>query len=479
MGLPTIGILSAGVFGVFALSLVLPLFVALVEGNWRALEAIFLVGIGYGFLSSVTILSLSRRARTLNRAGVFTAAIAVWLSLIAAAVPLFMLVENQRLIPAIFEATSAAVTLGSTLRPPADLSPSMIFYRATVAWMGGLTTLTLAVYVLGPYRVGGIPNANLRQVQHARTENDPRILVTLQSIAIPYLTLTIACAILLVIVRVPADDAIVVAMSMLSTNGFVPPGSTTSVLDNRLAEIIMMVFMLIGATSIIWHRLIVTRAGEDSREHHEGMLYLTAIAVLVGIAVLASILSPPEGLRGFESAFNYVFDMISIATTTGVTHDQRLGVAIPFEAILIIVFIGGCSYSTAGGIKAFRLLTMLKHVGNELDRLVYPSAILRDDVQYDTQQRVIAKSVWSTFFLGVLAVTIALLLFAAQGHSLPSAMALAAGAFSQVGNLVDSAVPGLSQGAVSDSTLLTLSALAAVARMEILVVLAAIAGNRW
>ena len=479
MGLPTIGILSAGVFGVFALSLVLPLFVALVEGNWRALEAIFLVGIAYGFLSAVTILSLSRRARTLNRAGVFMAAITVWLSLIAAAVPLFMLVEGQRLIPAIFEASSAAVTLGATLRPPADLSPSMAFFRATVAWVGGLTTLTLAVYVLGPYRVGGIPNANLRQVQHARTEHDPRILLTLQSIAVPYLTLTIICAVLLVIVRVPADDAIVVAMSMLSTNGFVPPGSTTSVLDNRLAEVVMMVFMLIGATSIIWHRLLIGRAGEGSREHQEGMRYLAAIGALAGLAILASIFAPPTGRQGFESAFNYVFDMISIATTTGVTHDQRLGVFLPFEAILIIVFIGGCSYSTAGGIKAFRLLTMLKHVGNELDRLGYPSAILRDDVQYDTQQRIIAKSVWSTFFLGVLALTMALMIFAAQGHSLPAAMAIAAGAFSQVGNLVDSAIPGLSQGVASDATLLTISAVAAIARIEILVVLAAITGNRW
>ncbi|WP_417581510.1 potassium transporter TrkG [Pelagibacterium sp.] len=477
--MPTIGILSAGVFGVFALSLVLPLFVALVEGNLRALEAIFLVAIGYGFLSAVTILSLSRRVRTLNRAGVFMAAITVWLSLIAAAVPLFILVEGQALIPAIFEASSAAVTLGATLRPPADISPSMTFYRATVAWVGGLTTLTLAVYVLGPYRVGGIPNANLRQVQHSRTENDPRILVTLRSIAVPYLTLTIFCAMLLIIVRVPADDAIVVAMSMLSTNGFVPPGSTQSVLDNRLAETVMMVFMLIGATSIIWHRLLIGRVGRDSREHHESVRYLVAIGALVALAILASIFAPPAGRYGLDSAFNYVFDMVSIATTTGVTHDQRLGVSIPFEAILIIVFIGGCSYSTAGGIKAFRLLTMLKHVGNELDRLVYPSAILRDDVQYDTQQRIIAKSVWSTFFLGIVAVTIALLIFAAQGHSLPAAMAIAAGSFSQVGNVVDSAIPGLSQGVASDATLLTISALAAIARIEILVVLAAITGNRW
>src|SRR5690606_1308180 len=131
-------------------------------------------------------------------------------------------------------------------------------------------------------------------------------------------------------------------------------------------------------------------------------------------------------------AFNYVFDVISIATTTGITHDQRLGLSIPFEMVLIVVFIGGCSYSTAGGLKTFRLATMLRHVGNELDRLVYPSTVSRDDVQYDAQQRFVARSVWSTFFIAMLAVTIAMLAFSAQGYGLPDAMALATGAFSQV-----------------------------------------------
>src|SRR5690606_8418519 len=115
----------------------------------------------------------------------------------------------------------------------------------------------------------------------------------------------------------------------------------------------------------------------------------------------------------------------------------------------------------------------------ELDRLVYPSAILRDDVQYDSEQRIIAKSVWSTFFLAVLTVTIGMLFFAAQGHALPAAMALSAGAFSQVGNLLASATPGLTEGIASDETLLTISALAVVARVEILVLLDAITGNRW
>lgn len=475
----TIGVLAAGVLGVFALSMMLPLLVALLEGNFAALEALFLIALGYGFLSVTAILALSPRARPLSRAGVFSAAIVVWISLIAAAVPVFMLVEGKGVIEALFEASSAAVTLGTTLVPPAEIAPSMAFYRGTTAWIGGLMTLTLAVYVLGPYQVGGMPNTNLRRVQHAQTEDDPRILTTLRAITAPYLGLTVLCAVLLIVMRVPADTAVITAMSMISTNGFVPGNTEGTVLANPAAELVMLVFMVLGATSIVWHKLVLARDRTQSRESAEGRLYLTALGVLIALAIAAAIFGSRNEYGMADTAFRYVFDIVSIATTTGISHDRSLGLSIPFEVILIVVFIGGCSYSTAGGIKAYSLLTMLRHVDNELVRLVYPNAMLRDDVQYDEDQRAIAKAVWSAFFLAVLTLTIAIQIFAAQGYELPAAMALATGAFSQVGNVLVSAAPELADGGVSNPTLLTIAILGAVARIEILVLLAALAGNRW
>ncbi|WP_147276062.1 potassium transporter TrkG [Pelagibacterium lacus] len=477
--MPTIAILAAGMWGVVAIAMVLPLMTALIEGNWRAAEAMTLIAIGQGFVAGLTLLALGGRRRRLTRAGVFTAAIAIWLSLVIAAAPAFMLIEGQAPIPALFEATSAAVTLGATLVPPADISLSMSFYRATIAWVGGLTTLMLAVYILGPYQVGGIPDANLRQVQHARTEDDPRFLQTLRAIGLPYLALTLLCAALLIMLRVSADDALIVAMSMLATNSFMPHQTGTTVLGNPAAELVMIVFMVLGATSIVWHRLVLSRNATPSRDRDEGRLYLGALGVLVLAAIIVSLISPATDGPGFDTALTHVFDVVSVATTTGITHDRATGLSIPFELVLLIVFIGGCSYSTAGGIKAFRLQAMLRHVGNELERLVFPNAMLKDDVQYDARQHALAKAVWSAFFLAVLTITIGLLLLAAQGHALPEAMALSAGAFSQVGNLVAGAAPGLMEEGGSDGTLMILMGIALIARIEILVVLAALAGDRW
>ncbi|WP_404404040.1 potassium transporter TrkG [Pelagibacterium halotolerans] len=477
--MPTIGIFAAGVFAIFALGLVVPATAAILEGNWRTFEALALTMTGYAFLSAITTFALWPRRRRLNRAGVFSSTIAIWLALVVAATPVFILVEGHSLARGFFEAASASVTLGVTLRPVEDISIAMGFYRGMTAWIGGLLTLLLAVYILGPYEVGGTPSGNLRLVQHARTEIDPQVFQTMKSVVVPYASLTALCALLLILFRVPPRDALIVAMSLLSTNGFVPHQTGASVLNNAGGEIVMMIFMIIGATSIIWQKMLRERRWTGARDHEEGMLFLITMAIFVALAVLGALVVSEQGNGAGRRAFTYAFDAISTMTTTGITHDKRVGVGLPFELVLLVVFIGGCSYSTAGGVKIFRLGTMLRHLGNELNRLVYPNAMLRDDVQYDPKPRAIAKSVWSAFFLAVLAITIGILLFAAQGVALPGAMALATGSFSQVGNIVTSALPGLSVGAVPDATLLTIAGLAIIARIEILVVLAALTGNRW
>ena len=264
-------------------------------------------------------------------------------------------------------------------------------------------------------------------------------------------------------------------MSMLSTNGFMPHTSGASVLNNTVAELIMMVFMIVGATSIVWHRMLMERKWTLAREQSEGMLFITLAMALIAVTALGSFFVPTSQFAAGRQAFTFAFDAISIFTTTGITHDRSVGIGLPFELVLLIAFVGGCSYSTAGGIKVFRIGTMLQHLGNELNRLVYPNALLRDDVQYSEHPRQIAKAVWSAFFLAMLTLTIGILLFALQGAELPYAMALASGSFSQVGNIVNGGLAAFPAGEVPDTALLTIAALSAVARIEILVVLAAFA----
>ena len=477
--MPTILVLCASVLLVFAASLAVPAIAAAGEGDWRALEGCLLVATAWGFGATGLFLSMRPRARALNRAGVFAAAIALWVTFVAAAVPVFMLVEGRTLAEAVFEAASAATTLGITLQPLDGMSGAMAFYRGTTAWLGGLLTLLLAIYVMGPYGVGGTPNRDLRLVQHSAQAQGPRLWRTTRAVLLPYAAFTGLCALLLVVSQVSPPDALIVAMSMLATNGFVPYHEAGTVLANPVAEIVMMVFMVVGATSILWHRMALDRRWQLVAQDTESVRYLAAIVIMMAVVAVASVFMPNGAESAGQRAFTFAFDIVSVMTTTGVTHDPRVGLGLPIELVLLIALVGGCAYSTAGGIKVFRLTGMLHHLGNELRRLVHPHAALRASVEFDDEERQRAKAIWSAFFLAILTIAIAILTLSAQGLPLPEALAAATGAFSQIGNITAASIPGFAAGQADSGVLMTIAALALVSRIEILVVLAAVSFNRW
>lgn len=473
-----IAALGAGVVAFFAVGLLFPAGVALIHAEWRSLEAMALLILGYGFFSGATLMAVAPRVRRLSRAEVFYATIVMWLALVAAAVPAFLLVENMPLSQAVFEASSAATTLGLHFSLLSEMSSTMVLYRGMIAWQGGLLTLLLAVYVLGRYEVGGTPNRHLRYILHSFESGVPRIVQTFFEVFIPYLALTLLCAAVLVFARTGTEDALNVALNIVSTNGFVPLQTGASVLNNVAGEIVLMVFMIIAATSIVWHRTLLNRRWQQARDQAEMATFLLLLVLVGGTVMIVALAVPVEHFTAGEAALNAVFDVVSIMTTTGITHDTRYGIGLPFVLVMAIALVGGCSYSTSGGVKVFRLSAMLRHSANEIRRLVFPHVVLARSVDEDPQELRAAKAVWSAFFLALLGIVLAMMFFSMQGVELSSSLWLAVGAFSSTGNLVAGAIRDSFEGIPPANTMLTISVVAVAARIELLVVLAAIARTK-
>lgn len=466
--------LCGAVVAFFAVSLSLPAVSALITEDWLAFEIFLLLAVGYGLLSGLTIMALAPRLRRLTRAGVFIAAGLMWVSLSVAASLPFILIEGASPASAIFEAVSGLVTLGVTTRPLGDISAPMALYRGLIAWQGGLLTLILAIYVMGRYEVGGTPNRHLRYILHSSESGSPRFFQTFVEVFIPYTAITLACAAALVVARMTPIDAFNVALNVISTNGFVPLQTGATVLNNFAGEIIMMIFMMIGATSIIWHRSLINRRWAQAAEQTEARAFLILAAVLIVFASLVSLVTQAAENSPVRAVLNASFDMVSTITTTGITHDTRIGSSLPFELVLAIALVGGCAYSTSGGLKIFRLMSMVHHSTNEIKRLVYPHVILRRAMDQNDEELRLSKAVWSASFLTLMSLVAASLVFSLFDVGLAQSLGLAVGAFSSTGNLV-----GLNMGDASNGLTLAVAAFALLARIELLVVLAAIARKNW
>src|SRR5690606_21655429 len=144
-----------------------------------------------------------------------------------------------------------------------------------------------------------------------------------------------------------------------------------------------------------------------------------------------------------------------------IVHDQRYGQGLPFELILSLALIGGCAYSTSGGLKVFRLGAMLRHSFNEARRAAYPHSTIAHSLGVDSGELAQAKAIWSAFYLSLLVIIAASILFTVQGIPLDRSLGAAVGAFSSTGSLFSSSI-GAAPGTLPAADTLMLSALVAL-----------------
>lgn len=477
--MPTMVALSTTVLAFFAATLLIPSAAALAAADWRSLEAFVLCAVFYGFFAAISLMAVMPRLKQVNRAGVFTGSLVMWLTLIIAAIPPFLLIERLSFVHAFFEASSAAVTLGVTFYPGMQMSSAMATYRGMIAWQGGLLTILLAVYVLGRAEVGGMSNRHLRFVLHSTSTGGQRVWETFSEVFIPYVVITLLCSAALVLCEMTPGEAFNVAINIISTNGFLPFQTGASVLNSLSAEIILLIFMLVGSTSILWQKALTSRRWYLAFEQTEAPWFIATAIFVALMAAASAFIGASEAISPFRLAFNRAFDVISMMTTTGITHDTRMGLGLPFELVLALSLIGGCAYSTSGGLKMFRLQSMLRHTANEIQKLVYPHIVLRKSSDSSPEEGQRAKAIWSALFLSMTIIVGAAILFSTQGHGLAQSLGLAVGSFSSTANLVTTSLHLQPDEIPAATTLLLTSVLGILARVELLVVLAAFRRGAW
>ncbi|MCB1486371.1 MAG: TrkH family potassium uptake protein [Bauldia sp.] len=417
----------------FAAALLLPAAIGFAAGEYHS-AGIFTVVAGLvGFLAGGVYLALRGHTRSLDRVAGYVLVVGIWvIPPLLAAIPL-MRIADVTYVTALFEAVSGYTTTGaSALKAIAPLGFSGIFFRAELQWLGGLMTLLTIVAVISPSGLGGIPRVALVASTDRRFN---RLGGTLRQITITYLTITIACAGFLLATSIPPFDAVCLALSTVSTGGFMPIQGNLSAYDSTFAELIIAVFMLIGATSIVWHRMMLEGRWSMMAKHRES--YWT-----IGMALLAGLLyaiaymverSGSDSFSFFDSLRDGFFTGASLVSTTGFDAHQSGLAALPLPIVLLFAMIGGSAISTAGGIKYYRIGGMLTLSLQELRRLVYPHSIRTARLgaaSYDLAQM---KSIWSSLVVGLFVIVIAAMMIATSEPNFDGALTAAISSFSNIG----------------------------------------------
>ena len=250
----------------------------------------------------------------------------------------------------------------------------LLFWRSFQQLIGGLGIILLVVAVFPQLRVAGRQLYRAEAVGPTKDTITPRATGTARILWRVYLLFNALEIILLVAVGMPIYDAVCTAFSTLATGGFSPQASSLVAYHSPTIEAIVAVFIILGMSSFSLHYKVLTsdRLGWFKDEEFRFMIAILAVATLILMFF--------GGIEGqLMDRFRFAsFQVISLMGTTGFvnTLDYDKWTTAAKMALIMVMLIGGCIGSTAGGIKVGRLLVDLKYAYNELFHMLHPHAII-------------------------------------------------------------------------------------------------------
>ena len=309
----------------------------------------------------------------------------------------------------VFEASSGLTTTGSTaFRSVDDLPRAIVFHRGLMHWFGGYLTLLTILLVLAPLGVGGLAApAVVRSTGRRGTMQGNRPAETVRTMLLAYVAATSVTWLAFMMARVETFDAAALAMTAVSSGGFLPFDADLRERVGGVGLVIFGVALLLAATSVFWHRMILRWQVPRLQEHRESYAVLAVTLVLM-LVLFSSIERYSSGAPGERLALTAesFFNAASLVSTSGIESRSGVLTLVTMPIALFVMLVGGSAYSTSGGLKLYRLGAMLVQASQELHRLVYPNAVLPSRFGSQRFDIDLLKAIWS--FLLVSIVTIAL-----------------------------------------------------------------------
>lgn len=340
---------------------------------------------------------------------------------------------------AVFESLSGLTTTGATVISGLDSLPkSILFYRQLLQWLGGLGIIVLAMALLPMLGVGGM---QLYRAESPGPIKDrklvPRLAETAKALWYIYFSLTIVCAIAYWIAGMEPFDAISHSLSTVSIGGFSTHDASLAYFENSAVDGVAIIFMFIAGINFALHFTAWQRRTGRQYLLDPEFLFYSFILITISIVTVFVLYFSEVYASASESIMKGIFQVVSIATTTGFTTADFSSwpLFLPY-LLLYAAIIGACAGSTGGGMKMIRILLIFKQGFREVQRLIHPKAIIPIKLGGNVVSDRVIEAVWGFFAVYVMAFMVMLLALLATGLDIITA-------FSAVGACINNLGPGL------------------------------------
>lgn len=322
--------------------------------------------------------------------------------------PFYFSGEIPYMTDAFFETMSGFTTTGASILTNIEALPkSLLFWRSLTHWLGGMGIVVLTVAIFPLLGIGGLQLLKAEVPGPSVDKITPKIAGTAKILWFIYIGLTIIQTILLLFGGMDLFDSLTHTFGTLATGGFSPKNSSVGFYSSPYIDWVITIFMLMAGINFTLYFKLITGDLGNIVKNSELKAFLGIFIVCTLIAALS--LYGNKTYDTIADCFRYAgFQISSILTTTGfATANYEKWPQLAQITIFIVMFIGGCSGSTGGGIKVVRIITLFKQGINEMRLLLRPRGIfsIRVDGKVVRKKLVYAISGFALLYVFILLLT--------------------------------------------------------------------------
>ncbi len=458
--------------------MLLPTVCALCYREWFV-ALMFLATAAVSAAAGMAVVWLTRKCDDVifAKEGFVIVALAWILMGVIGAVPFLLTGDIASPADAFFETVSGLTTTGaSILRDVTAMSRGCQFWRSFTHWIGGMGVLVLMMAL--------VSDASGRSIHIMRAEMPgpvvdkivPRVRDTAKILYLIYIALTAAETLFLLAGGMNLFEALIHSFGTAGTGGFSVRPESIGAYSPYIVWVVTVFMLLFGVNFNLYFLMLVKkfRAAFGSEE-------LKIYFGIVGVSIAVITANTLKIAGNFSDALrNAAFQVASIATTTGyATTDFNLWPGLSKMILLLLMFVGGCAGSTAGGLKVARVAILVKSARRELAKLLHPRSVSSVRFEKKPLDDSVRFSVTNYFALYALLLAGTLVLIAGEPFDLETNISAAVACFNNVGPGFSSVGPMGNYADYGAFAKIVLSAAMLLGRLEIYPIVLTFMPSTW
>jgi trk system potassium uptake protein TrkH len=329
-----------------------------------------------------------------------------------------------------YETMAGFTTTGSTVfTDVAAQTHSILLWRALMQWLGGMGIIVLSVAILPMFGLGGMQLYSAEVTGVSYDKLSPRIADTAKHMWLTYIGLTLGEGILLWLLGMNKFDSLCYSMATISTGGFATHNDSVAGFGPAIQWTITF-FMLLSA--INFTQLIYLFRGKPQRlVHDEETKWYVGACLVAGVILTVGLLIYTHQLDSIRYGF---FTAIATITSTGfVATDYMVWPPVLWMVVFFLMFTGGASGSTSGGMKWVRLAIFAKSANAEIKRRIHPNAVIPVRFNGVTMREQTTSNIVAFVFFYVVIIVLASICFCGCGIGFDESIGIAVSMIGNVG----------------------------------------------